>query len=284
MRAQFLPDSLLAKIPSSFWLDPVASPFSLGSAKVFEDLRHPSERIIDFDEELLRALLREGIERFPRQPDDFNRLDTWLAPRVHNVVRVPRRITADRLFWAWVAIEFGREYVRHRWAPDTGEPINNYRLTGSHLRNGVSRLWWAAELARNGRDYGPVDLVLRGVRVAQFALELRYSWYRPAVIAFAKVCSDRKLGDLQMKAMSVRLNAYLGTRPVEIVGLDEKVNEDYDAEWWSSVAPSKHQLFDGKMEGPDDGYAAEEAITALVKWFGDVLDELLLVPMMAVGR
>lgn len=278
-RAQFLPENLLAKVPSSFYSTPVASPFT-GHAKVYDDLRHPSGRTIEFDEELLGAVLEEGIDRYE---DDINRLDAWLAPRIHNVIRVPRRIASDRRFWAWIAIEFGRDYIKHRFSNGEGSAIKEFRFTGTHLRNGVSRLWWSAELARNGRDYEPVAQVLSAVRIAQFALELRYSWYRPAVIAFARICADRKLTDAKMQALSVRVNAYLGTRPVELIGLDETAAEDYDAEWWAGTPPSKKQLFDGKFEGPDDGRASEVAIEELMNWFGEVLKEMESVPAAVAG-
>lgn len=280
VRVQYLPDSVLAKIPGSFYLGPTASPLPTAAAKVYEDLRHPSERLIEFDEELLDNLLREGLDRYQLK-DDAGQLDAWLAPRVHNVVRVPRRIAADRRFWAWVAIEFGRDYVRHRWPGAGPTGITQFRFTGTHLRNGISRLWWCAELSRNGRDYEPVALALRGVRVAQFALELRYSWYRPSVIAFARLCSERKLSDVQMQSLSVRVNAYLGTRPVELIGLDQTVADDYDEGWWAGTAPSPRELFDGAIEGPDDGCASEEAIAKLMKWFGELLDELGAQPPVA---
>lgn len=278
-RAQFLPENQLAKIPGSFYSNPTASPLP-GQAKVFEDLRHPSGRTIEFDDELLRAVLAEGLER---NPDDNNKLDAWLAPRLHNVIRVPRRIAADRRFWAWIAIEFGRDYIKHRFSDGEGKTIKEFRFTGPHLRNGISRLWWAAEVARNGRDYEPVSLALKAVRIAQFALELKYSWYRPAVIAFATICADRKLSDPKMQALSVRVNAYLGTRPVELVGLDESVAEDYDAEWWAGEPPSKKELLDGKLEGPDDGLASNEAIAKLVQWFEEVVNELEPTPIVAIG-
>jgi hypothetical protein len=277
-RAQFLPESQIAKIPGTFYSNPVVSALPRDAAKVFEDLRHPGEKTIEFDEDLLKAVIAKGLDRYP---DDNNKLDQWLAPRIHNVIRVPRRIASDRRFWAWIAIEFGREYVQHRFSKEEG--IKEFRFTGTHLRNGISRLWWAAELARNGRDYGPVAIALKAVRVAQFALELKYSWYRPAVIAFATICADRKLTDPRMKALSVHLNAYLGTRPVELVGLDESAADVYDHEWWAAAPPSERELFDGNLEGPDDGTASPDAINKLVKWFGNVLDELERTTITATG-
>jgi hypothetical protein len=279
-RAQFLPENQIAKIPGTFYANPAVSPLPREAARVFDDLRYPGEKAIEFDEELLRAVIAEGLDRYP---DDNNKLDQWLAPRIHNVIRVPRRIASDRRFWAWIAIEFGREYIKHRFSDADASAIKEFRFTGTHLRNGISRLWWAAELARNGRDYGPVELTLRAVRVAQFALELKYSWYRPAAIAFARVCADRKLSDPKMQALSGRVNAYLGIRPVELIGLDEAVADAYDDAWWASAPPSESELFDGELEGPDDGIAAPEAIEKLVKWFGDVLDELEPTPTAATG-
>src|SRR5439155_1699066 len=94
--------------------------------------------------------------------------------------------------------------------------------------------------------------------------------------AFATICVDQGLKDEEMKDLSVRVNAYLGTRPVELVGLDESLADDYDAEWWAGEPPSKKELFEGKLDGPDDGQVSEVAVWNLVRWFGELDDELLL--------
>jgi hypothetical protein len=268
--AQYLPDRQIASILHAFYGNPAACPFPQSALKPFPDLRFPDERPVTVDVDLLSDLLKEGVERYD---DDNNALDQWLAPRVHNVVRVPRRIASDRRFWAWIAMDSGLGYIRHRWRNERLGAYNPYRFTGPHLRNGISRLWWAAELSRNGRDYGPVTHVLRGVRVAQFALELKYSWYRPAVIAFAEVCRDRLLNDALMQSLSVRVNAYLGTRPVELVGLDEGTTSAYDAAWWAAAPPSDEELYGRVPEGPDDCIASREAIDRLKQWFNEIVDE-----------
>jgi hypothetical protein len=269
--AMYLPDPQIAGIPHTFFANPAACPFPQAVLKRFPDLRSPDSKPVTLDVVLLSDLLQEGIERYD---DDHNGLDLWLAPRVHNVVRVPRRIASDRRFWAWIAMDMGLGYIRHRWRNEQSGAYKPFRFTGPHLRNGISRLWWAAELSRNGRDYSPVALVLRGVRVAQFALELRYSWYRPAVIAFAEVCNDRSLNDALMKSLSVRVNAYLGTRPVELVGLDEGATSAYDAAWWSAAPPSEEELYGRLPEGPDDCIASREAIAKLKQWFNEIVDEV----------
>src|SRR6267378_6879595 len=97
VRVQYLPDKLLARIPQSFWANPASSPFPMGSARVLPELRFPGDKVIEFDEDLLCDVFKEGIER---HGEKHNELDSWLAPRVHSLIRVPRRVSADRLFWA----------------------------------------------------------------------------------------------------------------------------------------------------------------------------------------
>ncbi len=63
--------------------------------------------------------------------------------------------------------------------------MNPDQLVGREMT--VSRLWWGAEMVRNGPSYEDVPRVFSRVRTAEFALELSYSRYRPAAIAFTRV-------------------------------------------------------------------------------------------------
>lgn len=138
----------------------------------------------------------------------------------------------------------------------------------------LSRLWWAAEMTRNGEDYSAVDPCLRRVRTAQWALELKYSWYRPAAIAFVEVAEGldggSKLSDEEMERLSVRANAYLPLAPLEAIGFDDS-DEREDVEWWGS-SPTREQLMAKEPpDGPKDGVASRAGIDALGAWFRYVL-------------
>ncbi len=228
------------------------------------------------DRDLVRGLMLEGSKRgYANDPSDQYALDRWLAPRLHNAIRLPRRITSDRAFWAWVAMDSAPEYICNRWR--NGGILNPWRFTGGLLRNGVSRLWWAAELLRNGPDYSSVDLALRRVRTAQFALELKYSWYRPAAIAFVRVAEGSSpASDDEMSAMSRRANAYLPLAPLEAIGCDDR-EPDYDEAWWESATRTLADLTGPELlPGPEDGFADAEAIKALERWFKEIRSEIVV--------
>ena len=197
-------------------------------------------------------------------------LDAWLAHRLHFAIRVPRRIAADRWFWAWLALNVGRDFVRRRFKNEKGEVLE-WRYTGVLTRNALSRLWWGAEMVRNGPDYSLVPSVFRRVRTAQWALELKYSWYRPAPIAFTRVAElDAKpLNDDAMKALSKRINAYLSLTVLEAMGLDEAEAGEFDKEW-RKRQPTLKETLSGQVDGPTDGRASSESVTALETWFREL--------------
>jgi hypothetical protein len=140
------------------------------------------------------------------------------------------------------------------------------------LEGTAARLWWAAELLRNGPDCSKVAKGLRRVRTAQFALELRYSWYRPVAIAFVDVAEDEKLSDEEMTALSRRANAYLPLAPLEAIGF-EPSEGGADELWWAASCTLKKLKDAAPPDGPKDGYAGAEAISAIAAWYREVLQE-----------
>lgn len=241
---------------------------------IVDELVGPEDIEVSVDTDLVKGLLRAGLEReWDNSPRDEYRLDRWLASRLHAAVRVPRRIASDRRFWAWLAMTYGAEYVHSRFQ-ESGV-VSAWRFTGELLRNALSRLWWAAELVRDGRSYKDVDRCLSRVRVAQFALELKYSWYRPAAIAFVRVATDatNRLGEDDLKALSTRANAYLPLAPLEAIGFDNSFDRP-DWQWWLGKTTLADLCSDEPPVGPEDGQASTEAIDLLSAWYSEILTEV----------
>lgn len=226
------------------------------------------EVVAGVDVDLVGELLEQAI----KQELDEGELDSWLAHRLHFAIRVPRRIAADRWFWAWLALTVGPSFVRHRFKDKQGE-VTEWRYTGVLTRNALSRLWWGAEMVRNGPDYSHVPLVFRRVRTAQWALELKYSWYRPAPIAFTRVAEagSKPLSDDAMKTLSKKINAYLSLTVLEAMGLDDVQPDEFDKDWRKRQPALKEALAE-KLEGPSDGYASGKAIEALEGWFKSLVE------------
>jgi hypothetical protein len=67
-----------------------------------------------------------------------------------------RATAADRRLWEWVAVHFD-EYTRWRWSDRDDVTIAPDRWFGAIHKQAFARLWWGAELFRDGGDYRPVE-------------------------------------------------------------------------------------------------------------------------------
>lgn len=201
-------------------------------------------------------------------------MDPWLAPRLHCALRIPRRIAMDEAVWTWLALSC-HEFIEGRFRRPNRK-IHPWRYYGGWSRNGLSRLWWGAEMTRNGPSYADVKLCFARTRTAQFALELMYSWHRPAAIAFCRVAegvNGERLSDTRARTLSTRLRVLLSLHCLEALGsgaLD--ASEEFDDEW-AQHRPSLASLMGdlGALKGPAKGACDESAIDALVVWYREVL-------------
>lgn len=109
--------------------------------------------VIDVFDELMVEFVRRRVDG--AWDDDRAASDRWLAPRLHYALRLTRNEASDRLMWAWVANRY-LEVVQWRWADAQGEVALD-RLVGPIHKQAFARLWWGAELFRDGADYRTVE-------------------------------------------------------------------------------------------------------------------------------
>lgn len=211
----------------------------------------------------------------------LEKMDGWFAPRLHSALRIPRRIACDDGVWSWLAFQC-KDFIEARFKKGKAT-VHPWRYRGAWSRNGLARLWWGAEMTRNGKDYSAVELCFARTRTAQFALELMYSLDRGAAIAFVNVVEGTdggaRLSDSQMKRLSTRLRVYLALRSLDSMGLDgTEDTEEFDAEW-ASHRPSITSLTTSTvydLVGPASGTCAAARVGELGVWFRQIADEMSL--------
>jgi hypothetical protein len=81
--------------------------------------------------------------------------DRWLAPRVHYALRLFRGEAAERGVWQWIAMRYPW-YVDWRWSDAEGA-IADDRWWGPVHKQAFARLWWGAEIFRDGPNYRPAE-------------------------------------------------------------------------------------------------------------------------------
>jgi hypothetical protein len=247
--------------------------------ETLEALKRPTAT--QFDATLVPKLIDRARESYAKPSDS----DGWLAGRIHAVLRIPRRAAADRGMWFWLATNAFRKYLEWRhprtWDPAKGEKEPPWwRYNGDLLRNGVSRLWWGAEMLRNGPDYSLVEAGFRSVRTYMFVSELRYSRYREAARAFARAAAGEGTGtplnDAEVQELSILFNTYLRLDVLESHGDGAPA---CDREWdsaWAERVPTWLELTseDPKaLVGPDGGYSNQSREAAILKWLRELVPE-----------
>lgn len=88
--------------------------------------------------------------------DDRAASDRWLAPRVHHALRLTRDLASDRRMWDWLSVQT-QTYLDWRWFDQKTGTISEDRWHGPIHKQAFARLWWGAELFRDGPDYRPVE-------------------------------------------------------------------------------------------------------------------------------
>jgi hypothetical protein len=206
---------------------------------------------------LLDAVVDYAVTKVPK--DD---MDAWLAPRLHNVLRFGRQTASDPMIWSYLGLTHLAPYVKRRFFSEKKGRVPAWRYGPVWTRNAVARLWWGAELARNGTDYGLVPQAYTTVRTAQWAFELEYSRYRPATLAFLSVVNGLDGGavmtkdDDWMKHLSKCLKFYSSTLPLEGFGSRDSAAEIYDEGWRRDGNPLSADLLRDDVDrlvGPQDG-------------------------------
>jgi len=223
----------------------------------------------------LQRLQAEALARFA--PND-SECDTWLAPRLHNVLRLSRRNARNQGFWRWMALVAMEQYVRHRWADDG--VVKSYRyLGGSNFlrRNAVSRLWWGAEAMRNGPDYREVDSIFRSSGLEQYVLDLRFGHLRASALALARVglgrSGVRPLSFDELKDLSKRANLLLSATALESLAPPARDEIGETDTGWLDEDPNVAILIQKKtvdLRGPSDGIVSEDEIREYERWYADI--------------
>jgi hypothetical protein len=244
-----------------------------GDTRAIADISEPIG--VEFDSTSTDELVAYALKKFGGGKErNASELDAFLAPRVHNVLRMPRQAAGLPGVWTWLAVGPFRRYMDHRWP--LSEASSLWRFTSRDvLRNGVSRLWWAAEMLRDGPDYSLVPLALRSVRRFQFVSELKYSMHRECARAFARVVAEADASDELCQSLSKRFNVYLRAQALECWDYADVDSEArFDASWAGKVASLKELT--GPVEelnGPTDGRSRSDVEQALFQWLEALLHE-----------
>lgn len=180
--------------------------------------------------------------------EDRTESDRWLAPRVHYALRLFRSEAADRGVWQWIALRYPW-YVDWRWVGQDGTVAED-RWWGPIHKQAFARLWWGAEIFRDGPDYRPVEQAFVFQDLPNSYLHRPIVRCRSLALAIIdRISGSKGAGSTHVNDLARVLNlATVGTPPEVETAYQADDYVAYDQ--WCSESPPAPTNWDPLPQGP----------------------------------
>ena len=226
----------------------------------------------------VRDLIDDAMDMF--RSERPTAADAWLAPRLHETLRLTRREAAEKGFWTYLALGVAPDYVVWRHLPDPradGSPraVARDRFVGPHYKQAFARLWWTAELFRDGPDYRPVVVACSNQDMLNSAVRLDVIDHRPTAQALVRLLERGTVRTgREVNALMPAINAAAATLMYDVIAPD--VDRDGDAlrEWIDGVASALPAPRNTLPDGPEEERVPDDAVRHLVTQFEDLFSDV----------
>lgn len=224
------------------------------------------------DAEPLVRVVQTAMKIFPPRDE---KSDSWLAPRVHASLRLFRSEAADQGIWDYLSVLVLRDYVIWRMAGEDGLVNDVDRIIGSFRHQAVARLWWAAELSRNGADYRPTEEAFSSQDAVNYLTNVDAFHNRPAALAYIRFIGHTR-GTTPIKQTAIEtgrtLNHVLTTIVLDSFAPDSGGDMNAAARWIAQ-APDMTLMDSALPQGPDEPPVLEEKIYAVEQLLERLMEE-----------
>lgn len=239
--------------------------------KITEPLPHDGEGRAELDP--VRALVEDAMYKF--QEDRPTAADGWLAPRLHAALRLTRREAADRRIWNYLALGVAPDYViwRHLVAKSEGDPpkVAARRFRGPAYTQAFARLWWAAELFRDGSDYGPVVTMCANQDMLNTALRVDVMDHRPTALATVRLMERGTVRTgREVNALVAAINASAATLMYDVIAPDAERDGRPLREWIEAAESAPAVPRRDLPIGPYEEKTPERSVDVLVDHFAEI--------------
>jgi hypothetical protein len=252
-RTLITPDFLMGRAPISSNLDTHTKEFK------GPDGRRP-------DLEPLINIVTKAMEKFSETKREES--DRWLAPRVHATLRLTRREAGDTGIWSYVAVAVLEDYVRWRWGNSEGTVAAERFVCGEFNKHAIARLWWGAELTRNGAGYAATGLLFVNQDLQNSWVKTRLFRHRPTALASLQLLSAHNGGQFAdsdtIRDLIKSFNMALTTTMLDAVAVSPEVDARSIRDWCEEEV-DETTMFEEMPIGPAEQAVDQEAIDAVTE-------------------
>ncbi|MFI5981582.1 DUF6339 family protein [Streptomyces sp. NPDC051555] len=278
LRPEYLPERLAllsdvqaAEFLSTGLLEGHGDVPSIALNKVAEPLEGDDGRL---DLHRVRDLVDDVLNRF--RAERPTAADAWLAPRLHETLRLTRREAAEKQVWTYLALGVAPDYVVWRHLPEpkvdgSRGRVARDRFVGPHYKQAFARLWWAAELFRDGSDYRPVVVACGNQDMLNSALRLDIIDHRPTAQALVRLLERGTVRTgREVNALTPAINAAAATLMYDVVAPDVERDGEAARDWIAGAASAVPSPRNRLPEGPEEERTPEGSVQSLVAHFEEL--------------
>ncbi|MGW6556927.1 DUF6339 family protein [Streptomyces hydrogenans] len=235
-------------------------------------LNQASEELLDSPRRRLRAI-RDLIDdaMYIHRDERPTQADAWLAPRLHAILRLTRAEAADSALWNYLALGVAPDFVIWRHLSETTRSVNAQYFKGPHYKQAFARLWWSAELFRNGADYEPVVVACGNQDMLNTALRLDVIDHRPTAQAMVRLLRRGVVRTgRDANALSKVVNTAAATLMYDVIAQDVPRDADVVRKWIEEGEEGLTVHHRPLPEGPAEEPAPESAVELLANDFAEL--------------
>ncbi|MFD8706691.1 DUF6339 family protein [Kitasatospora sp. NPDC059648] len=240
--------------------------------QVTEPLPHTDRR---GDLQPIRDLAEDAMAYCQNSGLKATQADAWLAPRLHAALRLTRREAADPGLWNYLALGVAPDYVvwRHLPEPKDGKvaKVAADRLRGQYHKQAFARLWWAAELFRDGSDYGPVVMACGNQDILNTALRASVINHRPTAQAIVRLVENEVVTTgREVNALVGAVNASAATLMYDVIAPDSEREFRPLVDWIDEAETARQVSRNALPVGPNEAPAPQISVETLAAYFADL--------------
>lgn len=212
--------------------------------------------------------------------NERSKSDGWLAPRIHNALRLTRREAARKEFWIGLIFQ-NLDYVWWRFEVNRDNMLGLRRIDGSEYRQIFSQLWWAVEGLRNGSSLLNIDRASSISSLGAFLQHLNMIHSNVIASTLNNYLYDGRKTEMDIIGILKKLNYSLPCFVRDDIAPSSAPNTILLKQWISEKPNLNNLLSDELPQGPPDSSIPKDELDRMIQFIKFIANDGQKQPNMA---
>ena len=217
----------------------------------------------------LTEVIDEAMRLFnPEILSDRSGSDAWLGPRLHAALRLTRAEAAADEVWYFLAAYAFPDYVTWRWRDPRA--LSNRMFGKDVKKQAFKRLWWTAELFRNGSSYATAERAFSQSDIANTLTGIDAMHSRPVALGTLEFVEKNDVGSREINSFTKQLDSSAVTVALDRAFMSQDEAGEVD-EAWLVAEPDLQEVIKAPV-GPRNGKVDQKEIERVYETLKEIIE------------